>query len=251
MTATADKPGTVGVAAVDRALSVLSALADGKGNLSLNELAESTGLYKSTLLRLLASLTHARLVSRQPNGRYVLGPTVAKLHASYIQSFCCSDWTVAALHELVETTRESAAFFVLRGEFQLCLHRVASPRAVRDTIETGRLLPPGRGAAGRVLQAYAHIGDEALGQQIRRAQVLLLTGDHDAELAGIAAPVFGALGEVLGAIALIIPCDRVHSAWTVTVRKAAEALSLQLGGGFPDQSTDHGSIGATAAGTAL
>ncbi|WP_028226461.1 IclR family transcriptional regulator [Paraburkholderia ferrariae] len=246
MTPTADKPGKVGVAAVDRALSVLSALADGKGNLSLSELAEGTGLYKSTLLRLLTSLTHARLVARQPDGCYVLGPTVAKLHAAYMRSFSCSDWTVAALHELVKTTRESAAFFVQRGEFQLCLYRVASPHPVRDTIETGRLLPSGIGAAGRVLDAYAHIGDEASGQRIRQAQVLLLKGDRDAELAEIAAPVFGALGDVLGAIALIIPSERVQSAWTVRVREAAEALSLQMGGGFPDQSTDHGSVGVTA-----
>ena len=47
-----------GVAAVDRALSVLSAFQDGDAALSLAELAERTRLYKSTVLRLLASLEH-------------------------------------------------------------------------------------------------------------------------------------------------------------------------------------------------
>jgi hypothetical protein len=47
-----------GVAAVDRALSVLGAFQDGDAALSLAELAERTRLYKSTVLRLLASLEH-------------------------------------------------------------------------------------------------------------------------------------------------------------------------------------------------
>ena len=45
-----------GVAAVERALSVLGAFRDGDASLSLHELAARTGLYKSTILRLLVSL---------------------------------------------------------------------------------------------------------------------------------------------------------------------------------------------------
>jgi DNA-binding IclR family transcriptional regulator len=226
-------PATGGVAAVDRALCVLLALADGNGNLSLSEIAQRTGLYKSTVLRLLASLAQAHLVTRQPDGRHVLGPAVAKLHATYMRSFSYVDRVIATLHELVKTTRESAAFFVRQGEYRVCLRRIPSPHAVRDSIETGDLLPLGRGAAGRVLQAYDNTGDRAIGRRIRREQVVLLCGDRDPELAGIAAPVFGPLGEVLGAIALIIPSERVQHSWVTPVREAARALSLQLGGQFP------------------
>ena len=229
---------TAGVAAVDRALLVLSALSDGSGAMPLNEIAHRTGLYKSTILRLLTSLAHANLVAQQPDGRYVLGPTVVKLHATYMQSFSSRHPTIAALRGLVDTTRESAAFYVQRGEFRLCLHRVPSPHAVRDNIETGDLLPLDRGAAGRVLQAYGHAGDPELGQRIRREQVVLLTGDRDPELAGIAAPVFGALGEVVGAITLIIPSARVQQSWITPVREAAQALSRSLGGQFPAGSRD-------------
>jgi DNA-binding IclR family transcriptional regulator len=40
-------------------------------------------LYKSTALRLLASLEHAGLVQRHADGRYALGPEVARLNAVY------------------------------------------------------------------------------------------------------------------------------------------------------------------------
>ena len=61
-----------GAAAVDRALSVLSAFRTGDRSLTLAELAERTQLYKSTVLRLLASLEHGRLVQRTADGHYAL-----------------------------------------------------------------------------------------------------------------------------------------------------------------------------------
>ena len=70
-----------GVAAVDRALSILDALTDDK--VSLADLSKRTGLYKSTVLRLLASLEHARLIRRQDDGRYALGSEIARLHGLY------------------------------------------------------------------------------------------------------------------------------------------------------------------------
>ena len=58
-----------GAAAVDRALSLLAAFRAGDRALGLAELALRTQLYKSTVLRLLASLEHARLLQQLPDGR--------------------------------------------------------------------------------------------------------------------------------------------------------------------------------------
>src|SRR6185436_16540448 len=49
----------LGVAAVDRALLILSALASAPEPSSLAQLARATGLYKSTMLRIIASLEAA------------------------------------------------------------------------------------------------------------------------------------------------------------------------------------------------
>ena len=66
-----------GVAAVDRALSILDALTDEK--ISLAELSKRTGLYKSTVLRLLASLLRAGFVQRDAHGHYRPGREIARL----------------------------------------------------------------------------------------------------------------------------------------------------------------------------
>ncbi|MDB5815669.1 MAG: IclR family transcriptional regulator [Rhodocyclales bacterium] len=68
-----------GVAAVDRALLILSAFREDDVSLSLALLARRTGLYKSTILRLLQSLLRAGYVVRLPEGSYVVGPEPARL----------------------------------------------------------------------------------------------------------------------------------------------------------------------------
>lgn len=68
-----------GVAAVDRALLILSAFREDDTALSLALLARRTGLYKSTILRLLQSLLRAGYVVRLPDGNYVIGPEPARL----------------------------------------------------------------------------------------------------------------------------------------------------------------------------
>ena len=83
-----------GAAAVDRALSLLAAFRDGDTALGLAELAQRTGLYKSTVLRLLASLEHAGFVQRLADGRYALGPEIARLHTLYAASFSLEEQVV-------------------------------------------------------------------------------------------------------------------------------------------------------------
>ncbi|SCK18242.1 transcriptional regulator, IclR family [Variovorax sp. HW608] len=223
-----------GVAAVDRAASLLAAFGDGTPVLTLASLAECTRLYKSTVLRLLASLQHARLVQRQSDGRYALGPSIARLYAAYTDAFALEPVVMPVLRELAATTRESAALHVPQADQRLCLYRVNSPQPVRDHAREGDLLPLARGAGGRVLQAYRGAGDERLGQEIRHRQVVVLAGDRDPELAGIAAPVFDARGALLGALTLTMPRTRLQPAWAGTVLAAARELSRQLGGAFPE-----------------
>ena len=74
-----------GVAAVDRALSILDALTDDK--VTLAELSKRTDLYKSTVLRLLKSLEKFGYVLRSADGSYRLGSKVLHLGALYQRHF--------------------------------------------------------------------------------------------------------------------------------------------------------------------
>jgi DNA-binding IclR family transcriptional regulator len=221
-----------GVAAVDRALSVLGVFSAGAPLLGLADIAALTEMHKSTVLRLLASLEHAHLIHRQPDGRYALGAGIVRLHQIYAASFSLESVIMPALRELVALTKESAAFHVRQGSHRLCLHRVDSPRPVRDHIRPGDLLPLDRGAGGRILTAYGGAPGQMY-ERIRREQVVVLVGDRIPEIAGIAAPVFNPDGELLGAMTLTMPSDRFKADYDKPVTQAARKLTTMLGGEYP------------------
>jgi DNA-binding IclR family transcriptional regulator len=221
-----------GVLAVDRALTLLAVFSAEKPHCSLAELAAATQQYKSTVLRLLASLEHGHLVQRAGDGRYALGAAVARLHAAYASGFSLEPAVMPVLRELVDATRESAAFHVRQGGHRLCLYRVDSPQPVRDHARAGDLLPLDRGTGGRVLMAFSGARG-ARYARIRRDQVLVASGDRVPELAGISAPVFGAAGELIGAVTLTMPAPRLNRAHAPRVCQAARRITASLGGTYP------------------
>jgi DNA-binding IclR family transcriptional regulator len=218
-----------GTAAVDRALSLLSALRLGEESIGLQELAERTRQHKSTVLRLLASLQHAQLMLRTDEGRYRLGPGVARLYGVYASSFSLERVVMPQLRTLVDRTGESAAFHVRQGDARLCLYRVDSPQPVRDNIRAGDVLPLDKGAGGHVLMAYAG-AQGPLYDQVRREGVLVLTGDRVPQLAGISAPCFDARQQLAGAVTLTMPVERLQSGQRAFVLEAARAITGALGG---------------------
>jgi DNA-binding IclR family transcriptional regulator len=220
---------TGGVAAVDRALMLLTAFRAGDRSLSLPDFAERTKLVKSTALRLLASLMHFGLVQRQDDGRYALGPEVARLQCIYMSSFSLEAAVMPVLRSLTHKTRESAVYHVRQGNSRLCLYRVDSPQPIRDHMQVGDLFPLDRGAGGRVLTAF--MGTKgAIYERIRKDGYVALVGDRSPDLAGIAAPVFQAGGELAGAVTLTMPANRFQKEHVRPVKDAARAISAQLGG---------------------
>jgi len=223
-----------GAAAVDRALTLLGAFRAGDAELSLTELAARTQLYKSTALRLLASLEHAGLLQKLEDGRYALGTELARLHGIYAASFSLDRIIVPVLQDLVAATGESAAYHVRQGKGEdwarLCLYRVDSPHAVRDHVKAGDLLPADRGAGARVLVAFGESTlpvsrqDRQLFTRIRADGFVALVGDRHPDLAGISAPVFHANGTLAGAITLTMPSHRYKPSQIAPVKDAAMRL---------------------------
>jgi len=211
-----------GVGAVDRALSILFAFGAGENALTLAELSRRTGLYKSTLLRLIASLERARLLVRPgPEARWRLGPALVGLGLRAEQGTePLREFVPPVLRRLAKETGESASFYIREGEFRLCLLREEGHHAVRDHLPPGSLLPLDRGAAGHVL---------------RGAGLSVSIGERDPELAAIAAPVQGGGGVLLGALCLSGTATRFGDAdrrlaLAAALEREAAQLSRRLGG---------------------
>ncbi len=191
--------GNGGVAAVDRALAILAALGRTRKATSLAELAKETGLYRSTILRLIASLSRAGYVQRLDSGLYQLGPTVLQLGQVYQETFRLGDVLGRELRDLAERTGESVSLFVRQGDVRICLYRVDSPRPVREHVRVGEALPLDRGAAGRILLAFTEPAAPRF-DDLRRRMVTWSKGERASGASAVACPLFGPDGGIVGAM---------------------------------------------------
>ena len=207
-----------GVAALDRAITILDAFTTADRSLSLAEIAARTGLYKSTILRLANSLLRGQLLERLDDGRYRVGPATFRLGALYQRSVVAVDILLPIMRDLSERSWESVAFYVRSGDVRTCLYRVESKHPIRYTIREGDVLPLLVGSGGRVLAAFSGQQGEPY-ETIRKTCNCLAVGDRDPETAGVSAPVFGPGRALLGALTLAGPSTRVDAAFLQRMKR--------------------------------
>lgn len=218
-----------GVAAVDRALSIVAALEASSQPISLSDLSRQTDLYKSTILRLIVSLEKAGYVIRASDGKYGIGPMAWRLGLAYERSNPLKTHIMPVLQKLVENGTESASFHIRQTiDSRLCLFRVDSMHSTLDRVQAGQTLPL-RGAAGRILQIF-----EAETVASGKERIAISYGERDPSCAGIASPVFGADGRLKGALSLSGPLDRFTADAVAFMRaqilEAASLITISLGG---------------------
>ena len=230
------RPALEGVAAADRALTVLSAFRKGDRALPLAELAARTGLVKSTIMRLAVSLEAHGYLAREGDGSYRLDAEVLRLGTIYTQSFRMEAHVVPVLEGLVARTGETAAFYVRRGEQRLCLFRADSPHLLRMHVRVGDALPLDNSAIAQVLRAFS---PRPLPAYVAALDLPIVTmGATDPHTGAIAAPVFGPGDALAGALALSAPVSRwtpeVVAAARPVLAEAAATLTRRLGGEMPE-----------------
>lgn len=231
--------GKEGVAAVDRALSILDAFTERDHSLTLTEISRRTGFYKSTALRLTESLAKFGYLWRLDDGSFRIGPKPLQLGALYQRQFRTVDVVPRALRRIVDALSESASFYIRDRDRRICLHRIDSPRAIQDSVREGDTLPVGIGASGHVLQAFNR-EPGALNDEIREQFFSASAGERDPETAAVACPVFGPGQKLAGAIGVSGPKYRLQElppekVLPVLLQEARELTRLFGGdsGAFP------------------
>lgn len=222
-----------GVAAVDRALSIMAAFGRDDQSLTLAALAERTGIYKSTILRLSQSLVRYGYLQRLEDGQFQIGPTPLTLGARYQRSMQVGGIVLPLMRKLAESTRESVSFYVIHGTVRLCVHRIDSDHEIRDHVREGEVFPLTRGSGGGVLSAFSGTRGQRY-QAIRRTCYYISLGERNSETAGISAPVFGVAERLLGSLTISGPRSRVGQSFLDAVRvpllTAAARATAGLGG---------------------
>ncbi|WP_338663099.1 IclR family transcriptional regulator [Pararoseomonas sp. SCSIO 73927] len=226
------KPSLEGVASAGRALTVLSAFRKGDDAVSLAELAERTGLVKSTIMRLALTLEEHGYIVGLPDGSYRLGAELFRLGSLYQQSFRVEAHVMPSLEALVSETGESAAFYVRDRQSRLCLFRADSPHPLRLHVRQGDRLPMDGSSIAQVLRLFGAVPlpPEAAGTAIP----FYTAAANDPHSSSMAAPVFGPGPNFAGALCLTGPITRftreaADAAAPVLLRVAAE-LTRSMGG---------------------
>jgi DNA-binding IclR family transcriptional regulator len=189
------------VEAVERALSLLQCFEKPEEKLTLAVLAQRSGLYKSTILRLAASLGRMEFMRREAGGLFTLGPELRRLGMLTSTKVSIEPLVRPVLEELAAKTQETASLYVRDGNERICLYRVNSPLSTRHHLSEGTRQPLDRGAAGLILRAF----DPAAEQDVEAAKVRARgwansQKGRDPDLAAVAVPLLNRHGELLGAL---------------------------------------------------
>jgi DNA-binding IclR family transcriptional regulator len=193
----------LGVAALERALTIIDCYAAQDRGLTLGELSERTGFYKSTILRLCSSLQKFGYLNRLPNGRFVLGSTIFRLGQIYQRSFDIAEIVMPVMQRLASGTDLSASLWIMEHGYRVCLYRAESAERVRHmTAQVGERWPLERGgSASTILRAFSGAKGANL-NKVREAAIAVSIGEFVPELAAISCPVFSAGDNLVGALSL-------------------------------------------------
>ena len=211
---------TSGVGVLDKAATVLGALE--AGPLTLAGLVQATGLARPTAHRLATALEHHRLVARDLQGRFVLGPRLAELATA-----AGEDRLLAAagpvLTALRDQTGESAQLYRRQGEQRICVAAAERLSGLRDTVPLGAVLTMQAGSAAQVLLAWEEPERMHRGLMGARFTATTLAGvrrrgwaqsvsEREPGVVSVSAPVRGPAGRVVAAVSVSGPIDRLGRA---------------------------------------
>jgi DNA-binding IclR family transcriptional regulator len=229
-----------GVGVLDKAALVLSALESGPATLA--SLVGSTGLARPTAHRLAVALEHHRLVARDTQGRFVLGPRLSELAAAAGEDRLLAT-AGPVLARLRDITGESAQLFRRQGEFRVCVASADRPSGLRDSVPVGSQLTMAAGSSAQVLLAWEdpermHRGLQSAAFSatalagIRRRGWAQSVGEREPGVASVSAPVRTSSGKVVASVSVSGPIERLSRQpgrmHAPAVMAAAERLSQSL-----------------------
>jgi DNA-binding IclR family transcriptional regulator len=220
-------------------VGLLQAIAESPCGLA--ELCDRTGLPRATAHRLAAGLEVHRLLARDGEGRWRLGPAVSELAAQVNDPLLAASATV--LPRLREITGESVQLYRREGTSRICIAAMEPPAGLRDTVLVGARLPMTAGSGAKVLLAYsddatraavlpgAKFSDRTLAE-VRRRGWAQSAAEREPGVASVSAPVRDAAGSVVAAISVSGPIDRMGrrpgERWATDLLAAADAMTRRL-----------------------
>lgn len=265
-----DGPGTTAsrqhstLSSVRNAARLLKEFSGTSRELGVSELSRRLGLSKSTTHRLLSTLADERLLEHDPDtGAYRLGLAVYELGATVSVHIGLHDAADPVIDSLRQATRETVQVAVLDGRQVVYLERRESPHTLRLIGPVAHRADAHATSSGKLLLAYIRaasldalldgwvlprttpstIHDAGMLRSnlttIRQRGWAEEVNEAEMGIASIAAPIRNDLGEVVAAVSVSGPLQRMtQDSLTRFARPAVEAgLAISRRLGYRDTTT--------------
>ncbi|MEE4542615.1 IclR family transcriptional regulator [Streptomyces sp. V4-01] len=245
-----------GIQSVENAMTVLLALEEGVGPMSLTQISAACAMAPSKAHRYLVSLGRVGLVSKSRNsGLYDMGPSMRRLGAESLRRMDEVGLASEYLPELRDRTGHAVNLAVWGDHGPVIVRWDYGSHALPITVRVGATMPLLGSSVGRVYLAHlpAAITDPVLVSQaetagqagpadgdietvkaaVRRDGFAVTSGGVLSGVSSVAAPVFPAVGALPLVVALALP---TRQATEQTVARLAEevcataaAMSAEIG----------------------
>ena len=221
-----------GVGVIDKAVVVLDAVATSPR--SLAELVEVTDLPRPTAHRIAVALERHGVLIRDDEGRFAVGAHVLRWAAS------ADEWrrrAESAVIGLRDVTGESAQVYRRSGDRRLCIAAAEPAAGLRDTVPVGSLLTLSAGSAAQVLVAWLPEDERTRllrGAAFTAADLATVRGrgwahsiaQREPGVASLSVPVRDDADQVVAAVSISGPTDRLRRPSAAAIAALAEAASL-------------------------
>jgi DNA-binding IclR family transcriptional regulator len=267
------KPGTVRrsisapVGVLTKVLKIFELLDSSPGGLQLRNIAEETGMNKSTAYRFLAHLDREGYLVRDLTGAYLIGPRLMRLGANSTYQATINKLGRPVLEVLRRQTGETVNLGVLDSGEVLYLDVLESPHHFRLSSQTGMRRPINCTALGKAILAWLPPAsrDELLANCrmekrtpqsiIQPSEILVELGriqrrgyalDNEEVEPGaccVAAPIFDSSDMIAASISVSGPVTRMNrnrvAEVAAAVKSAADEISQRLGHRQGDAAKDR------------
>ncbi len=141
------------VQSLDRGLAVIRAFDAEHRELTLSDVAKSTGMTRAAARRFLHTLVELGYV-RSDGRLFALRPKILELGYAYLSGLSLPEIALPHVEQLVERVRESSSVSVLDGDEVVYIARVPTNRIMTVSISVGTRVPAYATSMGRVLLAW-------------------------------------------------------------------------------------------------
>lgn len=222
------------VQSVERAIKILESLNEKDDGISLTNLSEEIGLHKSTVHRLITTLSNHGYVEQDSiTGHYKLGLKFLTLSNNVLNKIDIRRIGSPFLKELNATTNEVVHLVILNSFEAVYIDKIDSYQTITINSSIGKVVPVHCTAAGKVL--VSHLSDEkVLGglvkkgmkkytentimdpneflrelRKVREQGFAIDDNEHESNIRCIAAPIKNYKGDIVAAISIAGPVSRI------------------------------------------